>query len=402
MKKGFCQLSAMGMVSALGDSHEEILKRLFSEVPSTLTEGPKLLNNRKFGVRNVETTLAHIPEYLRRFRCRNNELALTAFQQIEEHVSTLLESYGDFRMGVVMGTSTSGMLSTEQALAIRKESGQFPQDFDYAQHEMNGLADFIAAYNGITGPAYTISTACSSSAKVFASARALLNMELCDAVVVGGSDSLCEFVLNCFASLEVLSAEVSNPMSRNRNGINLGEGACVFLMERSPDGVQLLGVGESCAAHHMSSPEPHGYGAQSAMQNALKNSEMDPNEIQYLNLHGTGTRLNDEMEARAVKNTFPSAPFCSSTKPFFGHCLGAAGSIEAGICWMLLNSATNPERQLSLPPHYWDEKADENFPELDLVSPGQSISAKGEVNLMSSSFGFGGNNCSLIMGRNFD
>ena len=402
MKKGFCQLSAMGMVSALGDSHAEILRRLLDEVPSSLSEGPKLLNERKFGVRNVELPLAQIPQDLKHYRCRNNELALTAFKQIEEHVAALLESHGDFRMGVVMGTSTSGMLSTEQALAFRKENGHFPQEFDYAQHEMNGLADFIAAYSGITGPAYTISTACSSSAKVFASARALLDMELCDAVVVGGSDSLCEFVSNGFASLEVLSAEVSNPMSRNRKGINLGEGACVFVMERSPDGVQLRGVGESCDAHHMSSPEPHGYGAQSAMQNALKNAEMNPDEIQYLNLHGTGTRLNDEMEARAVKNTFPSVPFCSSTKPSFGHCLGAAGSLEAGICWMLLNSATNSERQITLPPHYWDEKVDENFPELDLVSPGQSISAQSDVNLMSSSFGFGGNNFSLILGRSFD
>lgn len=402
MKKGFCKLSSMGMVSVLGDTQEEILKRLLHEVPSTLNEGPKLLNERKFGVRNVEVPLANIPDELSSYRCRNNALALTAFKQVEEHVRTLLESKGDFRMGVVMGTSTSGMLSTEQALAFRKESGHFPQDFDYAQHEMNGLADFIAAYSGIAGPAYTISTACSSSAKVFASARALLEMEVCDAVVVGGSDSLCEFVLNGFASLEVLSAEVSNPMSRNRNGINLGEGACVFIMEHSPDGVQLRGVGESCDAHHMSSPEPDGYGAQSAMQKALKNAEMDPDEIQYLNLHGTGTRLNDEMEARAVQNTFPSVPFCSSTKPSFGHCLGAAGSIEAGICWMMLNSETNPEKQIALPPHYWDEKADENFPALDLVHPGQSISAQGEVNLMSSSFGFGGNNFSLIMGRNFE
>ena len=164
MKKGFCRLSAMGMVSALGDSHNVILKRLLDEVPSRLNEGPKLLNERKFGVRNVEVPLTQIPQDLKRYRCRNNELALTAFQQIEEHVATLLESLGDFRMGVVMGTSTSGMLSTEQALAFRKENGHFPQEFDYAQHEMNGLADFIAAYSGITGPAYTISTACSSSA----------------------------------------------------------------------------------------------------------------------------------------------------------------------------------------------------------------------------------------------
>jgi len=197
-KNSFCQLSEMGIVSALGNKHKEILKNLLSGPPGKLTEGPNLLNERKFGVRNVKTTLAEIPEKLSRYRCRNNALALTAFQQIEERVESVRENTESFRMGVVMGTSTSGMLSTEQALRFRNDTGQFPEQFDYAQHEMNGLADFIAEYSGITGPAYTISTACSSSAKVFASGRALLEMGLCDAVVIGGSDSLCEFVLNGF------------------------------------------------------------------------------------------------------------------------------------------------------------------------------------------------------------
>jgi len=401
-KNSFCQLSAMGIVSALGNKHKEILKNLLSGPPGKLTEGPNLLNERKFGVRNVKTTLAEIPEKLSRYRCRNNALALTAFQQIEERVESVRESTESFRMGVVMGTSTSGMLSTEQALRFRNDTGQFPEQFDYAQHEMNGLADFIAEYSGITGPAYTISTACSSSAKVFASGRALLEMGLCDAVVIGGSDSLCEFVLNGFSSLEVLSPEISNPLSQNRQGINLGEGACVFLMKRMPGGIQLRGVGESSDAHHMSSPDPQGRGAQSAMQNALNDAKMTPDEIQNINLHGTATRLNDEMESRAVQNVFPSSPFCSSTKPFLGHCLGAAGSLEAGVCWLTLTSGINSDKTIILPPHSWDEQADTALPELTMVRPGQSIPAQGEVNLMSSSFGFGGNNFSLILSYDFD
>ncbi len=148
-------------------------------------------------------------------------------------------------------------------------------------------------------------------------------------------------------------------------------------------------MGESSDAHHMSSPDPQGRGAQSAMQNALNDAKMTSDEIQYINLHGTATRLNDEMESRAVQNVFPSSPFCSSTKPFFGHCLGAAGSIEAGVCWLTLTSGINSENTIILPPHSWDEQADTALPELTMVCPGQSI-------------GFGGNNISLILSYDFD
>ena len=187
-----CRISTLGMVSALGGGHAQTLARLFAKVPPKLARGLELVNDEVPFVGKVTVPLAAFPEQWDEYRCRNNALVLTAYLQIEEQVQELLNKFGPFRIGVVLGTSTSGIAATEQALRVYRTKGAFPQEYDYTQHEMNSVADFIAAYAGITGPAYTISTACSSSGKVFASGQALLEMGLCDAVVVGGSDSLCE------------------------------------------------------------------------------------------------------------------------------------------------------------------------------------------------------------------
>ena len=396
-----CRISVLGMVSALGGGHAQIMENLLSETPPKLVQGLELVNNEIPFVGKVTVPLAEFPEQWNEYRCRNNALALTAYLQIEEQVQERINTFGPFRIGVVLGTSTSGIAATEQAVRVCRAEGEFPQAYDYAQHELNSVADFIASYAGITGPAYTISTACSSSGKVFASGQALLEMGLCDAVVVGGADSLCELTLNGFSALELLSDEISNPMSKNRKGLNIGEGAGLFMLEKAEGGIQLLGVGESSDAHHMSAPDPQGRGAVLAIRDALQKAKLTSESIQYVNLHGTGTRLNDEIEARAMQTIFENPPPCSSTKPLTGHCLGASGALEAGICWLTLSKAADYNGRIPLPPHWWDGAADESFPELALTQTGQSIAAQADICIMSSSFAFGGNNVALIMGSDF-
>ena len=397
-----CRITALGMVSTLGTSHENTEKSLFSESPPDLERGSEFFKEKKYYVGKVRAPLVNIPQQWGKYSCRNNALALTTYLQLEAKVQECISKFGAFRVGVVLGTSTSGIASTEQGLRVYRQTGAFPEEYDYSQHEMNSVSDFIAAYAGITGPTYTISTACSSSGKVFATGKALLEMGLCDAVLVGGADSLCELTLNGFSSLGLLSDEISNPMSKNRKGLNIGEGAGLFLLEKSEGGVQLLGVGESSDAHHMSAPDPEGNGAILAIWDALNKANLSPEGIHYINLHGTGTRLNDEIEARAMHRVFSKLPPCSSTKPLTGHCLGASSAIEAGICWLLLSRSHKNEEPICFPPHWWDGEVDETFPTLPLTTPGQSISAKGMVTFMSCSFAFGGNNVALIMGRDFD
>ena len=397
-----CRIAALGMVSTLGSGHEKTLERLFSDQPPKLVKELKLSNEQVPYVGRVTAPLVKIPDQWSHYECLNNSLALTAYLQIEAQVQECIKQFGAFRVGVVLGTSTSGIASTENGLRVYRQTGFFPKEYDYTQHEMNSVSDFVAAYAGITGPVYTISTACSSSSKVFASGKSLLEMGLCDAVVVGGADSLCEITLNGFSSLDLLSDEISNPMSKNRKGLNIGEGAGLFVLEKKEGGVQLLGVGESSDAHHMSAPDPKGHGAFLAISNALKKANLTPEAIRYVNLHGTGTRLNDEIEARAMHKVFAKLPPCSSTKPLTGHCLGASGAIEAGICWLMLSKFNKTKGEIPLPPHWWDGEIDEAFPALPLMARGQSFSAEGNAVLMSSSFAFGGNNVVLIMGCDHD
>jgi 3-oxoacyl-[acyl-carrier-protein] synthase-1 len=286
------------------------------------------------------------------------------------------------------------MDATEAAFIAYRATGQWPSAFDYKQHEMGGVAEFLAELSGIEGPAYTLSTACSSSAKVFASARALLRDGWCDAVLVGGADSLCRLTLQGFSALEALSSAPCNSMSRHRDGFNIGEGAAIFLMERSEAGIQLAGVGESSDAHHISAPDPEGQGASVSMQSALADAELSPGAISYIHLHGTGTPLNDQMESRAIARLFENTP-ASSSKGMLGHTLGAAGAMNVGLCWLAL-SAPESDR-LALPPHCWDGQADETLPPLALVASGQTIESTGNPAFLSNSFGFGGSNCSVII-----
>ena len=218
---------------------------------------------------------------------------------------------------------------------------------------------------GLTGPAYTVATACSSSAKVFASARRLIEAGIVDAAVVGGADTLCRLTLRGFAALEITSSKRCNPFSINRDGINIGEGAAAFLLSREEGPVQLLGVGETSDAYHLTAPDPEGNGAREAMAQALADAQLNPADVSYINLHGTATPLNDAMESRAVASVFGDNMLCSSTKGMTGHMLGASGGCEAAFLWLTLNPATNSG---FLPPHLWDGQADPKLPSLEFVT----------------------------------
>jgi 3-oxoacyl-[acyl-carrier-protein] synthase-1 len=225
------------------------------------------------------------------------------------------------------------------------------------------------------------------------SARDLLATGFCDAVITGGVDTLCDLTLNGFEALAALSRSRCLPMSRNRTGLNIGEGAALMIMTREDGPVRLIGGGESGDAHHMTAPHPEGLGAERAMREALRDARLEPADIAYLNLHGTATPQNDAMEAKAVARIFDAVP-TSSTKPLVGHCLGAAGAIEAAFCWLALQA---DENRVPLPPHIFDGEIDVEIPVPRLVSVGETVLREGPTRMMSNSFAFGGNNCALIL-----
>lgn len=334
---------------------------------------------------------------LAEFDCRNNRLAQLGLQQDDFAVCVrrAIAQYGRERVGIFLGTSTAGILQTELAFRRRDPaSGALPADFIYSKTQNTfSVADFVRQYFGLRGPAAVVSSACSSSAKVFGSARRMLEAGLIDAAIVGGVDSLCLTTLYGFNSLGLLSAQACRPFDRQRDGISIGEAAMFGLLERAtpdlPDAaVLLLGIGESSDAYHMSSPHPEGLGAQMAMQEALAMAGLQAADIDYINLHGTATPSNDAAEAKAVNAVFGTRTPCSSSKGATGHTLGAAGGIEAVFCALALQHGLLP--------------AGLNTTELDPALELDYLLANREQPLsrvISNSFGFGGTNCSLIFGR---
>jgi 3-oxoacyl-[acyl-carrier-protein] synthase-1 len=389
-----CSLKALGMVNSLGRSAEEIWPRLLAGDQSHFRRRDDLVPGRSLLVGAVPGELPPVPDRLRRYACRNNAMTLAALEPIAERIRDVAAAVGRDRVAVVMGSSTSGVSDAEAAIRQQVNTGSLAPAFHYEQLEIGGLAGFVAGLLELRGVAYTISTACSSGARALASARSLLALGLADAVVAGATDTLCGLTTNGFSALQAISDEVSNPCSRNRDGLTLGEGSAVFVVTAEADGVQLRGVGESSEAHHISAPDPHGGGAETAMRAALADAGLVPEDIAYLNLHGTGTPLNDAMECAAVARTFASPPASSSTKPLVGHTLGAAGALEAGFCWQVLSEASDGE--INLLPHVYDGAWDPELPALPLASKGMRVPA-GPV--LSNSFGFGGNNCCLVLAR---
>jgi len=390
-------LNRLGMVCALGDSIAEISQRVFDLAQSGVAPIENYLPGRSLALGRVEAALGlpSLDEFSRRDRSRNNQLGLAALYQIRSAVEETIERHGADRFAVVIGTSTSGIAEGETALREFAKSGSLPEWFHYGQQELGSPAVFLAQTLGVTGPAYVHASACASSAKALASAARLISMGACDAALAGGVDSLCTFTVAGFAALESVSESRCNPLSRNRNGINIGEGAALFLLSREPATVSLRGWGESSDGHHMSAPDPAGFGARSAMDRALSRAEVPPSEVDYVNLHGTATVQNDAMEARVIHALFSDRVAVSSTKPLTGHCLGAAGAIEAGLCWLAMQDS-NPGGKL--PPHLWDGVADPALPELNIVAPGARLGHPVRC-AVSNSFAFGGANATLVFCR---
>lgn len=335
---------------------------------------------------------------LERFDCRNNRLAGLGLRQ-DGFMDAVRESagrWGPRRVGLILGTSTSGMLATELAYRRRDPAtGALPPDFDYAATQNSySLAAFVRLLLGLEGPAAVISTACSSSAKAFSAASRMIQAGWIDAAVVGGVDSLCLTTLYGFHSLQLVSSAPCKPFDAARDGISIGEAAAFALLERLPAGagpgsILLTGSGESSDAHHMSSPHPQGRGAREAMAQALAAARLAPGDIDYINLHGTGTPSNDAAESRAVSDLFAPSVRASSTKGATGHALGAAGALEAVICALALSQrlmpgSANTER---LDPAIGFDYLRENRPDERFRRA------------LSNSFGFGGSNCSLILER---
>lgn len=391
-RRGRLAVTAYTLSNALGNGIDASRR--------ALREGRGGLRAGGFADADLETWIGRVagldevglPESLSDFDCRNHRLAWLALQQdgFQQQLEQAARRHGRERIGVFLGTSTSGIRNTEIAYTRRGEDGSLPADFHF-QHSHNNfaLAEFTRRALDLRGPAQVISTACSSSAKVFAAAWRHIQAGLCDAALVGGVDSLCLTTLYGFNSLELVSADKCRPWDAKRGGINIGEAAGFALLEDAGAGFAgplLLGYGESSDAHHMSTPHPQGLGAAGAMREALRRAGLE--RVDYVNLHGTGTRSNDASEDRAMQAVFGTRTPCSSTKGWTGHTLGAAGISEAIFCLLALRDGFMPHT-LNL------EQTD---PELGAAILREPREAELRA-VMSNSFGFGGSNCSLIFGR---
>jgi len=391
------QLSHVTLTTCLG--------RGLEATQGALRRGASGLARRAFEGAALDTCIGEVedvdgvrlPPALAAWDCRNNRLAELGLAQdgFSEAVRAAAQRLGAARIGVFLGTSTSGILQTELAYRRRDPaSGALPADFDYAHtHNTYAVTGFVRARLALGGPAWTVSTACSSSAKVFGTAARLIDAGLIDAAVVGGVDSLCLTTLYGFNSLELLAREPCRPWDIARSGLSIGEGAAFALLEPLPrhpaqDAVALLGVGESSDAHHMSAPHPEGLGARRAIEAALAAAGLRPADIDYVNLHGTATPSNDAAEDRAVVEVFGSATPCSSTKGATGHTLGAAGAVEAVIAALALRHGFIPGGAQTA--------ATDPALRARYVRTGRDAPLR---RVLSNSFGFGGSNCSLVLGR---
>jgi len=387
-------LQKPGLVCALGHGISQVRQALLDSTgPGGLSLTDHYSPGRVLPLGKVHATLPSLAHTAPQFRTRNNALALLALSDIRVAVDAAISRFGPDRVAVVVGTSTSGLPEGEAARLHWERHGTWPAGYDYAQQELGNLADFLAFELGLTGIAHVISTACSSGAKALASGARLLNAGMADAVVAGGCDALGAFTVAGFSALESVSTSRCNPLSVNRRGINLGEGAALFLMTRDEGPVRLAGWGESSDAHHMSAPDPTGRGAMRAMQQALSRAGLAPSSVEYLNLHGTATHHNDAMESLAVGEVLGREVPVSSTKPLTGHTLAAAGAIEAAFSWLTL--VGNP--QGLLPPHWWDGEADPSLMPLNIVPPGFQL-GRTPRHVLSNSFAFGGSNAALLLG----
>ena len=359
----------------------------------------KVLNGKEFWAGKEDDILLS-EKSAARYDMRLTRLEENALSQIEDVIFSAKEKYGSERIGVCVGSCDNGSELSLESHKTFFSTGKFDDDYSLEMQGADYVSTFISEKYGLKGPSLAFETACSSSASAIIKAAELIRAGFCDAVVAGGVDVASDIALMGFDSLEAVSSEKTNPFSKNRHGITIGEGAAFFVLSKdSLDGekIRLLGYGESADAYHMTSPAPSGEGAFRAMKKALESSGLKPEDIDYLNLHGTGTKFNDSMEAKAVSALFGEYKVpCSTTKPLTGHTLGAACAIEAAICWAVIKNSSlgNP----LLPVQVWDGIFDEEMPPLNIATKGSPDDVKKIDICMSNSFAFGGANASLVIG----
>ena len=384
-------INEFASISALGSNSDEITYNLSHPNQILLTKRNDLLLNQKesyFG--QVKASLPSLEAYPKH-KTRNNALLAYLCQVLKEKVDYFIEKYGNQRVGIVLGTSTSGLSETEVEIKNYLQTNVHSQDFYFSMQEFGDPALFLAQYLGIKGVCYAISTACSSSSKALVSAKKLIEKDVCDVVIAGGADTLCAVPINGFDSMQVLSSNRCNPFCKHRDGINIGEAAGLMILSKDPSSLALVGCGESSDAYHISSPDPEGKGAIKAINMALKDANLTPNDIGYINMHGTGTKLNDAMESKAVNAVFGNSVPSSSTKYLTGHTLGGAGILESCILAYIL------KYDLNLPPQDFSfDEIDDTLLDCGLLK--ESVGRKTNY-LMSNSFAFGGNNTSIIIGK---
>lgn len=378
-------------ISAVGNEKNAVNSALCTTKKDFLTKRDDLLvskNTSFFGV--VQSELPDLSNYKSHFT-RNNQFLAQCVEQIKSKVDYFKSKYPKDRIGIVMGTSTSGLEETEHELERYLKEKDLNKDFYYNYAQLGDPSMFLAEYLDIEGPCYTISTACSSSSRALISAKRMIECDLVDVVIAGGADTLCQVPINGFDSMSVLSYEHCIPFSKDRHGINIGEGGGLMFLSKEPSSLALLGVGESSDAYHVSSPDPSGEGAISAIKMALANANLKKEDIGYINMHGTSTKLNDAMESTAIAKYFGTNTPCSSTKHLTGHTLGAAGILEASfLCNILENNLDLPIQDFSNSPK------DPELLECGLVD--KQMKSK-TTYMMSNSFAFGGNNTSIIIGK---
>jgi 3-oxoacyl-[acyl-carrier-protein] synthase I len=388
-------VTAYTVTSALGlglDAHLEALRQQRSGLrPNDFGEAPLACWIGR--VDGLES--GALPDEYAQWDCRNNRLAWLGLNQDDflSQVSAVRQRYGSSRIALMLGTSTASIGATEEGYRRLEDDQRLPADLHRpAIHNPHSLTAFVASALDIGGPCLTISTACSSSAKVFASAERLIRLGVVDAAIVGGVDSLCDSVLFGFNALELVSPEPCRPFDVARRGISIGEAAGFALLERidaRPEmTLRLLGCGESSDAHHMSTPDPNGKGAELALQNVFDRAGIDASQVDYINLHGTASQKNDAMEAALVTRLFPTRTRVSSTKGLTGHTLGAAGMVEAAITLLALREGFIPGNAGTASP---DPACTSHFAWRNELRPVHIA--------ISHSFGFGGSNACLAFGN---
>lgn len=384
-------ISAVGMINALGNSNDEIAMNLARGIaPGMLPRTGWLQGHPHTVLAGVDGELPAIPDTFAAHRSRNNQLLLAALAQIQPQVDDAIAHYGRDRVAVVLGTSTSGLDEGDEHVNLLL-NGQESTAWQYPQQELGDPSRFLSHWLALDGPAFTLSTACSSSARAIISGRRLIEAGLADVAIVGGADTLSRMPVNGFHSLESLSPTLCQPFGRDRRGITIGEAAGLMLLTREPQPIVLLGVGESSDAYHISAPHPQGEGAIRAITQALNEANITPEQVGYINLHGTATPLNDQIESRVMSELFGKNVPCSSTKHLTGHTLGAAGITEAAISMLILQrDLPLPAQDFSLSPR------DPALPLCGIIEQPQRLE---RPIILSNSFAFGGNNASILLGR---